>query len=49
MREVMVSDRPFLIAVVGEIPPGTARKVADAVEVDDDFVAELSGHDHGNR
>ena len=43
MREVMVSDRPFLIAVVGEIPPGTARKVADAVEVDDDFVAELSG------
>jgi sigma-E factor negative regulatory protein RseB len=43
MREVMVFDRPFLIAVVGEIPPGTARKVADAVEVDDDFVAELSG------
>lgn len=43
MREVMVSDRPFLVAVVGEIPPGTARKVADAVEVDEDFVAELSG------
>lgn len=43
MREVMVSDRPFLVAVVGEIPPGTARKVADAVEVDEGFVAELSG------
>jgi len=43
MREVMVSDRPFLVAVVGEIPPSTARKVADAVDVDEDFVAELSG------
>ncbi|MGC8121642.1 MucB/RseB C-terminal domain-containing protein [Marinobacter sp. VGCF2001] len=46
MREVTVADRPFLVAVVGEIPPGTARKVADAVSVNDEFVVELSRHDH---
>src|SRR5690554_74331 len=34
MREVAVHGRAFLIAVVGEIPPGTARKVADGVEID---------------
>ncbi|MBN7771428.1 MucB/RseB C-terminal domain-containing protein [Marinobacter daepoensis] len=43
MREVVMSERSFLVAVVGEIPPGTARKVADSVEIDDDFILELSG------
>jgi sigma-E factor negative regulatory protein RseB len=43
MRELMVADRPFLVAVVGEIPPRTARKVADAVEIDDALALELSG------
>ncbi len=34
MREVAVKERAFLIAVVGEIPPATARKVADGVKID---------------
>ena len=34
MREVAVNERAFLIAVVGEIPPATARKVADGVKID---------------
>ncbi|HLV78279.1 MAG TPA: MucB/RseB C-terminal domain-containing protein [Marinobacter sp.] len=33
MREVSVRDQAFLVAVVGEIPPATARQVADAVEI----------------
>lgn len=37
MREVSVAERSFLIAVVGEIPPKTARKVADAVEIDENL------------
>ncbi|MFO8143015.1 MAG: MucB/RseB C-terminal domain-containing protein [Marinobacter sp.] len=43
LREVSVAERPFLVAVVGEIPPRTARKVADAVEIDDVLALELSG------
>src|SRR5690554_5644322 len=33
MREVAVNERAFLIAVVGETPPPTARKVADGVKI----------------
>lgn len=29
-----VSGHPFLVTVVGEVPPGTARKVAESVRVD---------------
>lgn len=43
MREITVSDRSFLVAVVGEIPPRTARRVADAVKIEDVFALELSG------
>ncbi|MBE0485206.1 MucB/RseB C-terminal domain-containing protein [Marinobacter sp.] len=43
LREMSVAERPFLVAVVGEIPPRTARKVADAVEIDDVLALELSG------
>src|SRR5690554_7341959 len=46
MRELSVADRPFLIAVVGEIPPGTARKVADAVSIDDEMARGWSARDH---
>jgi len=46
MRELSVADRPFLIAVVGEIPPGTARKVADAVSIDDEMARGWSPRDH---
>ncbi len=42
MREMSVAERPFLVAVVGEIPPRAARKVADAVEIDDILALELS-------
>ena len=41
MRDVVVAEKPFLIAVVGEIPPTTARKLADAVRIDDDLALEL--------
>lgn len=33
-HELNVSGRPFLVTVVGEVPPGTARKVAESVRVD---------------
>ncbi len=34
MRELSVAGRPFLVTVVGEVPPDTARQVADSVRVD---------------
>jgi sigma-E factor negative regulatory protein RseB len=43
MRELDVSGKPFLVAVVGEIPPKTARKVADAVRIDNELALELLG------
>jgi len=46
MRQIDVQNRPFLIAVVGEIPPQTARQLADSVVIDDARAVELSGHDH---
>ena len=46
MRELSSADRLFLIAVVGEIPPGTARKVANAVSIDDDMARGWPAHDH---
>ncbi|WP_372964773.1 MucB/RseB C-terminal domain-containing protein [Marinobacter sp.] len=46
MREVSVADRAFLVAVVGEIPPGTARKVADAVTIDSDVARGWPVSDH---
>ena len=35
MRELSVAGRPFLVTVVGEVPPNTARQVADSVQVED--------------
>lgn len=46
MREVEVAQRPLLIAVVGEIPPETARLLADAVSIDDALALELLVHDY---
>lgn len=43
LREVSVNERPFLIAVVGEIPPATARKVADSVRIDERLALEWVG------
>lgn len=34
MRELSVAGRPFLVTVVGEVPPDTARQVADSVRVE---------------
>ncbi len=34
MHELQVADRGFLVTVVGEIPPRTARKVAESVRID---------------
>ncbi|NWO05400.1 MAG: MucB/RseB C-terminal domain-containing protein [Alteromonadaceae bacterium] len=46
MRQVDVQSRPFLIAVVGEIPPQTARQLADSVEIADASAVEWLGHDY---
>ncbi|MDL0430556.1 MucB/RseB C-terminal domain-containing protein [Marinobacter sp. TBZ242] len=35
MKQLEVDDVDFFVTVVGEIPPRTARKVADSVKVDD--------------
>jgi len=35
MRELTVAGKPFLVTVVGEVPPKTARQVADSVRVED--------------
>lgn len=35
MKQLEVDDVGFFVTVVGEIPPRTARKVADSVKVDD--------------
>jgi sigma-E factor negative regulatory protein RseB len=43
MRQVDVVGHPFLIAVVGEIPPKTAGKLAEAVRINDDLALELLG------
>ncbi len=43
MRELEVAGKPFLVAVVGEIPPNTAREVANAVRIDDELALELVG------
>ncbi|MBB5321505.1 MucB/RseB C-terminal domain-containing protein [Marinobacter oulmenensis] len=43
MREVSVGERTFLIAVVGEVPPPTARKVAESVQIDNELSAEMPG------
>ncbi|WP_179959361.1 MucB/RseB C-terminal domain-containing protein [Marinobacter changyiensis] len=38
MRKVAVGDRSFLVTVVGEIPPSTAMRVAESVDIEDAFV-----------
>lgn len=38
MRKVEVGDRNFLVTVVGEIPPSTAMRVAESVDIEDAFV-----------
>jgi len=35
MRKLDAGNRRFLVTVVGEVPPKTARKVAESVRVDD--------------
>nr|WP_323751289.1 MucB/RseB C-terminal domain-containing protein [Marinobacter sp.] len=46
IHEVLVAERPFLIVVVGEIPPGAARKVANAVSIDDALARGWVASDH---
>ncbi len=42
MRKVEVGTRNFLVTVVGEIPPSTAMRVAESVDIEDAFLA--GGH-----
>ncbi|MFV8571664.1 MucB/RseB C-terminal domain-containing protein [Marinobacter sp. SBS5] len=46
IHEVLVAERPFLIVVVGEIPPEAARKVAHAVSIDDALARGWVASDH---
>jgi len=43
LREIVVSEQPFLVAVVGEIPPRTARRVANGVKIEETLALELTG------
>ncbi|MBZ0334296.1 MucB/RseB C-terminal domain-containing protein [Marinobacter sp. AL4B] len=46
IHEVSAAERPFLIVVVGEIPPATARKVAHSVSIDDALAQGWVASDH---
>ena len=35
MKQLSVDDIAFFVTVVGEVPPTTARKVAESVTIDD--------------
>lgn len=43
MRELLAGDRRFLVTVVGEVPPKTARQVAESVRVDDALALHTGG------
>lgn len=43
MRELSVAGRPFLVTVVGEVPPDTARQVADSVRVENAEALKTGG------
>ncbi|MEX2476618.1 MucB/RseB C-terminal domain-containing protein [Marinobacter sp.] len=43
ISQLDAGDKPFLITVVGEVPPATARKVAESVEIDDAMAFETAG------
>ncbi|MCG7201122.1 MucB/RseB C-terminal domain-containing protein [Marinobacter pelagius] len=43
MHELESSGRKFLVTVVGEVPPETARKVAESVRIQDSLALEGSG------
>lgn len=38
MRQLESRDRVFLVTVVGELPPASARQVAESVRIDESFV-----------
>nr|WP_235937743.1 MucB/RseB C-terminal domain-containing protein [Marinobacter caseinilyticus] len=46
MRRVDVRGRDLLVTVVGEIPPATAMRVAEAVDIDDALAIREPGSDH---
>jgi len=43
MHKLETGDREFLVTVVGEVPPETARRVAESVQVQDALALEGSG------
>lgn len=48
MRYVQAADQGFLVTVVGEIPPATAMRVAESVEVDSSLSARPQAELHDN-
>jgi sigma-E factor negative regulatory protein RseB len=37
MRQLQSGNRAFLVTVVGELPPASARQVAESVQIDEAF------------
>lgn len=42
INQLETGDRSFMVTVVGEVPPATAKKVAESVEVDDAMAFETA-------
>ncbi|MGM0769238.1 MAG: MucB/RseB C-terminal domain-containing protein [Pseudomonadota bacterium] len=42
VNELQVAGQPFMVTVVGEVPPATAKKVAESVEIDDTMAFETA-------
>lgn len=46
MRELETGGTRFLVTVVGEVPPKTARQVAESIRINGAEVSGVSAHDH---
>lgn len=42
ISQLQVAGQPFMVTVVGEVPPATAKKVAESVEIDDTMAFETA-------
>lgn len=46
MRELETGGTRFLVTVVGEVPPKTARQVAESIHINGAVVSGVNAHDH---
>lgn len=42
INQLQAGDQPFMVTVVGEVPPATAKRVAESVEIDDALAFETA-------